>query len=422
MDRLSTALVGCGGMGRRHIRAYAALRSIGRDRFDLVAVCDTRREAAEQAAELAEDLLGARPAIYSDHEELLRTGDVAALDVVTEPSVHHVIVPPALNGGIHVICEKPLGLTVRACREMVAAAEGSGSLLATAENYRRDGPNRLARAVLEAGLLGELHLMVEQAIGGSDSVIITPWRHQAEAGPIALDMGVHYADILRYYLGEIDNAYGAAFVAEPLRRLRPTDDQALAGDVPGFIKATGGDSLIGIYRATSGVLAQLAYVPSGPGRHFAQRSLHGRAGSMTVPRDRTGDPVVVQLGERILSGAELRKELGGFELSGAAASFFGPEGTEYDLPFPEVDAATLGIELDDFALAVAEGRPPEVDGRDGLLAVAIIWAIAESQEAGRPVTIAEVAEGTVDAAQADVDAALGISPAAGGAAAGGQRS
>ena len=409
MDRLSTGLVGCGGMGRRHLRAYAALRGVGLERFEVVAVCDPRPEAAQEAAELAEELLGTRPAIFSDHQDLVGSGEVAVLDVVTEPSVHHVIVPAALNTGLHVICEKPLGLTVRACRQMVAAAEASGSLLATAENYRRDGTNRLARAVLEAGLLGQLHLMVEQSIGGSDGVIITPWRHRAEAGPIALDMGVHYSDILRYYLGEIESAYGAAFVAEPLRRLRPTDDQSAAGSVPGYIEATGDDSIVAMFRATSGVLAQLAFVPSGPGRQFVQRSLHGRAGSMTVPRDRTGGPVVVQLGERTLSGAELRKELGGFELSGAAASFFGPDGTEYERPFPEIDAATIGIELDDFALAIAEDRQPEVDGRGGLLAVAIIWAVAESQKAGRPVGIAEVADGTVDAAQADVDAALGLS-------------
>jgi predicted dehydrogenase len=395
-------------MGLRHLRAYAALRGVGLDRFEVVAVCDPRREAAQKAAELAEELLGTRPAIFSDHQDLVGSGEVAVLDVVTEPSVHHVIVPAALNTGLHVICEKPLGLTVRACRQMVAAAEASGSLLATAENYRRDGPNRLARAVLEAGLLGELHLMLEQSIGGSDAVIITPWRHRAEAGPIALDMGVHFSDILRYYLGEIESAYGAAFVAEPLRRLRPTDDQSAAGSVPGYIEATGDDSIVAMFRASSGVLAQLAFVPSGPGRHFGQRSLHGRAGSMTVPRDRTGGPVVVQLGDRTLSGAELRKELGGFELSGAAASFFGPDGTEYERPFPEVDAATIGIELDDFALAVGEGRQPEVDGRGGLLAVAIIWAVAESQKAGRPVGIAEVADGAIDAAQADVDAALGL--------------
>ena len=44
------------------------------------------------------------------------------------------------------------------------------------------------------------------------------------------------------------------------------------------------------------------------------------------------------------------------------ADFFGAEGTEYDLPFAQVDAATIAIELDDFIGAIAQGRSPEVDG------------------------------------------------------------
>jgi predicted dehydrogenase len=135
---------------------------------------------------------------------------------------------------------------------------------------------------------------------------------------------------------------------------------------------------------------------------------------MTVPRDRSGGSVIVQRGEHVLSGAELRQELGAFELSGAAARFFGPEGTEYDRPFPEADAALIGIELDDFASAIAERRPPEVDGSDGLLAVAAIWAVSESQHAGRPVRIDEVADGRLAVAQQEVDAALGLTSAATG--------
>ena len=49
---------------------------------------------------------------------------------------------------------------------------------------------------------------------------------------------------------------------------------------------------------------------------------------MSIPHDRTGDQVVVQLGSRTLSGPELRHELGGFELEGVAASLFGREGTK----------------------------------------------------------------------------------------------
>jgi len=409
-DSLSIGLVGCGGMGRRHLRAYRALRQVGVDGFGIAAVCDPLIAVAQEAAHLVDEFLGAKPAVFLDHEELIASGAVQALDVVTDPSTHHRIAVPALDAGLHVMCEKPLGVTVRGCRAIVDAAERSGAVLATAENYRRDGPNRLARAVLDHGLLGELHLMIETNVGGDDAVLISPWRHIRESGSIALDMGVHYTDIFRYYLGELESVSGSAFIAEPQRVLAPGG--VLAGGIeevrPGVMTVTGEDSLVALYETASGVLIQLAYLPSGPGREWTQRSVHGRDGSMSVPRDRTGGALVVQLGSRTLSGAELRRELGGFELDGVAAAFFGAQGTEYDLPFAEVDAATIAIEIDDFLSAVTESRAPEVDGIGGLLAVAAVWAIAESRERRGPVRIAEVADGTVSAAQDPVDATIGL--------------
>jgi predicted dehydrogenase len=416
VGRLAVGLVGCGGMGQRHLRAYGALRRVGAERFTVAAVCDPRRDAAEAAAELAEALLGERPAIFGSHEELIGSGAVDALDIVTDPVVHHRVAVPALAGGLHVVCEKPLGLTVRACRAMVDAAAGSGAVLATAENYRRDGPNRLARAVLEEGLLGELHLMLETNVGGDNGVIVSPWRHVHEAGSIALDMGVHYTDIFRYYLGELERVCGSAFIAEPHRVLAAGGLPAAGIEEvsPGVIRATGDDSLVALFETVSGVRIQLAYLPSGPGRRFVQRSLHGRRGSMSVPPDRSGGPVIVELEGRTLRGAALRRELGGFELEGVAAAFFGAAGTEYDLPFAEVDAATIAIELDDFAGAVAEHRPPEVDGAGGLAAVAAVWAVAESDRARASVAIAEVADGTLSAAQDPLDAMLGLLAEPGG--------
>jgi predicted dehydrogenase len=399
-------------MGRRHLRAYAALRGVGGGEFVLGAVCDPRLGAAEEAAGLAEELLGSRPAVYSSHEELIESGAVEALDIVTDPAAHHAIAVPALEEGLHVICEKPLGITVRACRAIVAAAVGSGAVLATAENYRRDAPNRLARAVIDKGLLGDIHLMVQTDIGGDDQVIISPWRHVREAGSIALDMGVHYADIFSYFLGELESVSGTAFIAEPARVLASgaTSIDGIEEISPGVIRATGEDSLVALFETVSGVLVQLAFVPSGPGQHWLQRSVHGRNGSMSVPPDRSGGSVIVRLGERTLSGGELRRELGGFELAGVEAAFFGPLGTEYPQTFAEVDAATIGIELDDFIRAVADGRPPEVDGAAGLHAVAAVWGVAESRLRGSKVRVADVAGGTITAAQDPVDAAIGLRP------------
>ncbi|MGD0982122.1 MAG: Gfo/Idh/MocA family oxidoreductase [Solirubrobacteraceae bacterium] len=411
-DLLPIGLVGCGGMGVRHLRAYAALRRAGVERFAVEAVCDPRPGAAAAAADLAELLLGARPQTFDDHEQLIASGAVVALDIVTDPAVHHLVAIPALEFGLHVICEKPLGITVRACRAMVDAAARGGRLLATAENYRRDGPNRLARAVLEAGLLGEIHLMLELNLGGDDAVLVSPWRHIHEAGSIALDMGVHYTDIFRYYLGDLASVSGSAFIAEPFRILDPGAPLATGIEEvsPGVMRATGADSLVALFETCAGVPIQLSYVPSGPGRRFVQRSVHGRLGSMSVPPDRSGGALVVELGERRLSGAELRRELGGFELEGVAAELFGRAGTEYDLPFPAVDAATIGIELADFGAAVARRGVPEVDGLAGLQAVAAVWAVAESSASGGSVRIAEVVDGTLSRAQDALDRKLGLLP------------
>ena len=60
------------------------------------------------------------------------------------------------------------------------------------------------------------------------------------------------------------------------------------------------------------------------------------------------------------------------------------------------------------AVVLLDLKMPEVDGLDGLRAVAGVWAVAESHHLARPVRIAEVADGTVSAAQEPVNAALGL--------------
>jgi predicted dehydrogenase len=403
MEHLSIGLVGCGGMGRRHLRAYKLLAEIGAARARVTAVCDVSRALAQDAADLAAQLLGSRPQVMVGVPDLLAAPGIDAVDVATDPASHHTVAVPALLAGRAVLCEKPLGVTVRACRAMVAAAERSGSLLATAENYRRDPPNQLARAVLKSGILGSVHAMVELHVGGDDEVIISPWRHLREHGSIALDMGVHFTDLFQYYLGDFGTVFGDSFIAEPVRRRT-----AAGPGQPLVVTATGDDSLVALYLMASGARVQLTCVPSGPGRQFTQRSVHGDRGAMDVPGDRTGGALVVTLGHRVLAGAELRHELGGFELTGVAARLFGPAGIEYDHPFDFADTALLAIELDDFTSAVIDQRPPEVDGAAGLMAVAAVNAVAESALLGQAVSVPEVARGAVSSAQDPIDEMLGL--------------
>jgi predicted dehydrogenase len=178
--------------------------------------------------------------------------------------------------------------------------------------------------------------------------------------------------------------------------------------MPETVEATGEDSVIALYRMKSGVMVQFSYVPSGPGHHYFQRSVHGRAGSMVAPGDRNGRPVIVRLAGRELSGRELLTELPDFRMNEVTERLYGRDGVVYDWSFPSIDAAHLAIELHDFGEAIQTGRAPEVDGYLGMTAVAAIYAAYESAWLGRSVSMDEVLSGAVAGYQEEIDRALGL--------------
>ena len=73
MDKVRIGLVGCGGMGTRHLYGLQELAQTPFNNVELCAVCDIRRENAELAAKEAERLLGTRPEIFTDLEKMVET-------------------------------------------------------------------------------------------------------------------------------------------------------------------------------------------------------------------------------------------------------------------------------------------------------------------------------------------------------------
>ncbi len=400
-------------MGGRHIAGIAALERCGLSNVELVAVCDIREDNAQRAAEEAEQLLGRRPAIHTAVESALADGDIAAFDVVTEAWTHLAVALPLLEAGRHVICEKPLALTIRSGRVLIEAAQRNGVILAVAENYRRDPPNRLAKAAIDGGLIGHVHLLTQYSVGGDDRIIITPWRHMKDKGSISLDMGCHYTDVVMFYLGEIESVSGVGFIAEPIRRRRDVPEKDLPAywarlrEIPEHVEPTGEDSLIATFKMKSGALSQITYLPSGPGHRWFQRSVHGRGGSIDAPRDRSGGEVVLRRASGSLAGAELLRELPDFRLDEITHRLFGGK-VSYAQPFNDSDAALIAIELHDFAAATMNGGRPEVDGELGLTAVAAVLAAFESDILERTVTMDEVLTGKISAYQDSIDADLGL--------------
>jgi predicted dehydrogenase len=284
-----------------------------------------------------------------------------------------------------------------------------------AENFRRDPINRLVRALLDDGAIGERQFIMETAARGRDTLIITPWRHQKLTGAITLDAGVHSADILQYYFGDAATVSGQTRLFEKTRVTRETAGPGgfyakWADTLPDTVEATGEDAMFGLITYANGAIGQWVDHYAGHGQPFAHRMVFGTHGSIAAPGDRNGRPVRLVLDdgtdivdERVLDYAP------SYVLEPVAATLFGGERPwTYDFDFATTDRKILALEYHELARCVRGGTRPEVNGETGRRDVALVYALFESQLAARPVTIAEVESGAFDAYQREIDEHLGL--------------
>jgi predicted dehydrogenase len=415
-ERVRLAIVGCGGMGRRHLAGLAELARSDHNNVDLIAVCDPNDANANALADEAKELLGHRPRVFASIQEMVAAdAGVEAASCTTETGTHHIAATELLGAGIHTLCEKPLALTIRGCRLAIEAAQRGNAILSVAENFRRDPINRLVRALLDDGAVGKRQFIMEIGVRGRDNLFITPWRHQKLRGALTLDAGVHSADILQYYFGDPASAFGQTRLYEPVRVTRETAGPGgyyakWAAMLPSTVEATGEDAMFGLITFANGTLGQWTDHYAGHGQPFGHRMVFGTRGSIAAPGDRNGNPVRLTLDD----GTDIRDErvldyAPSYRLSSVAADLFGEERPwTYSFKFPETDRKLLAVEHHELATCVRSGAQPEVDGATGMRAVALVYALFESQIANRPVSIAEVESSGVDAYQREIDDHLGL--------------
>ena len=419
---LNLALVGCGGMGLRHTHGLIELRKHF-DSFRLTAVCDRNLRAAEHLADVAHRELGERPAVFDDFARLLAADrSLDAVDIVTETNLHHTLAEAAFGAGLHVIVEKPMGVTLKACHSMRDAAAASGRTLAVAENYRRDPLCRLGKALLDAGVIGVPRLLIDTSIGGGDTLMHnTSWRAlKSWGGGFLLEMGVHNADLVQYYLGDAEHVFAETDLFEKTVRRKdmPPDLEAFyrhRSDTvlpdADSIEADAADTGVAVLRFRSGAIGQITMSRASPVTQGSPTTVHGALGSirMAAPRIGVGPTVMLEGGDPI-QGDDLLELVPDLELDDATAPYFGGGRpvASYDMPFPQIDRTLVAIELQDFAESIRTGRRPEVDHEAGMEAVALVYGILESGQMGAPVKIADVVDGSVAEYQRPIDEEVGV--------------
>jgi len=191
---INFAIVGCGRIAQRHAEHISK-------RGKLIAVCDV---VAEKANAMAESY-GA--IAYTDYAEMLK--NETTIDVVTVCSpngLHAIHSIEALKAGYHVLCEKPMGLTVQECGDMIQAAERANKRLFAIKQNRYNPPVAAVKEVIDSGKLGKvMSIQLSCFWNRNTDYYANSWKGTKDLdGGTLFTQFSHFVDLLYWLIGDVD--------------------------------------------------------------------------------------------------------------------------------------------------------------------------------------------------------------------------
>ncbi|MBN1673787.1 MAG: Gfo/Idh/MocA family oxidoreductase [Kiritimatiellae bacterium] len=200
---LRVGIVGLGFMGRMHYRCWHATPNA-----EVSAACDANPDVIE-AAKRAGNVEGAAARIDWDALQLSRTlgemlakNELDAVSITVPTFLHAELTEQALKAGVHVLCEKPMGLDVAECDRMIAAADASGKVLQIGHCLRFWPEYAKAKEIVDSGEYGRLVAASFQRLSPRPGWAADNWFADTKrSGGIELDLHIHDADFVQWLLG-----------------------------------------------------------------------------------------------------------------------------------------------------------------------------------------------------------------------------
>jgi UDP-N-acetylglucosamine 3-dehydrogenase len=329
---VNLGLIGCGSIAEEsHLPAIARNPSL-----NLVAVADVNETKAKaMAAEYHVDH-------YQDYHALLDNDKLDAVDVCVPTKYHSKIVVDAAKAGKHVICEKPMALSLREADDMIHACSKHGMKLMIAHSRRFIPRNSLVKRSIEKGQIGRPIWACQISRRHKESGESPAWTRDPRMtyGPI-IEGGVHDADLLRWFFE--DEVVGVNGIATP-SRIRFSDQ------------------IFAALRFRQGGVASFEVSIVLP-RKFAQYTtlnVVGTKGSINSADSRMN---------RVVLGTK--------------------HGTVYPLAYEDLLAVSSAyeLEIDGFADSILCDTQPPVTGSDGRAALEIVLALMRSIKSRRTVRL-----------------------------------
>ena len=335
MDTLGIGILGAGRICGAHATCANALPGLR-----LAAIADLDEERVNAAIERYGG------AAYSDYHGLLADPAVDAVVIGLPHWLHAETAVAAAEAGKHVLIEKPMAMTVTECDAIIAAAEKAGVTLMVAHTHHFFPVNREVKRLLQSGELGEVVLATD--------TWYKPFWERGQRPPWFLDdakgggmwpmNGSHMIDRLSFVLGD-----------------RVASVKARVGN-PTFGRST--DMGMAFLQFAGGVGATIQHAGYRRGVQRFEGEVIGTEGHLRF------------------SGSKLWRDHDG---EWATAPVPVPEVAVR--PGAELRSPTFALEVQEFADAIREGRPPAVTGEYGRYIVQTLVACVRSSETGRDVSL-----------------------------------
>jgi len=354
MSKIKCAIIGCGRISPNHI-ASAASQS---DKLELVAICDVKENALEEAYSLA---VQSFPDVkkYSDYKAMLDAEQPTLAAVLTESGYHAEIGLYCLEKGINLIIEKPIALSIKDADALVAKAAEKNLLLCTCFQNRFNHAVQTLRKALEDNRFGQISHANAAIRWFRDKEYYQSegWRGTWELdGGALMNQCIHNIDILTWMLGEVSEV--AAFTAN---RNHPEIEAEDIGTA--------------VIKFKSGALATLeGTVNTYPDNFEATFSIFGKTGTARV-----GGVCLNKMDVWDVSGEDTK-----IQCDGIGENILNVYGNGHHSVYADV------------ADALISGRKPYIDGQDGKNAMELVLAIYKSSKEGSVVKLPLESFSTLD--------------------------
>jgi UDP-N-acetyl-2-amino-2-deoxyglucuronate dehydrogenase len=191
------ALVGCGRISRNHFDAIAKV-----DGLSLSAVCDAVESRAKEAGE------GLGVPWFTSYETMLREAPSEVVAIATPSGLHPAHGMLAARAGKHVVCEKPMAITLASADELVRACDEAGVQLFVVKQNRLNPPVQLLKRAVDKGRFGKIYLAntTVRWTRPQEYYDQAPWRGTWEFdGGAIMNQASHYVDLLQWLMGPVES-------------------------------------------------------------------------------------------------------------------------------------------------------------------------------------------------------------------------